>query len=38
VKELSSQGRTMGAGWMVLLVVTYFIVSTAIKMLFVLLG
>ncbi len=36
VKELSSQGRTINAGWMVLLVAAYFIISMFIKMLFVL--
>lgn len=38
VKELTSKGRTMGAGWMVLFVTAYLVVTMAIKVMFVLLG
>lgn len=38
VKELTGKGRTVGVGWMVLLVTAYLVVSTGIKMMFVLLG
>lgn len=38
VKELTEKGRTVGVGWMVLLVTAYLLVSMGIKMLFVFLG